>query len=358
MKLGIASVLAVVGTLVIISGARQALAGQAAEGDDSVVAVVDGESISRDDVRANASEALEGLVEDRLRFEADARSREHEIIRDTLNGMITDRVLRLEADAQGLTVDQLLAGEVESQTVEPGEAEIQSVYQANLQQLINLPREDALERVRQFLVQQSYEQALVSYVEGLRETYGVESHLEPYRVAVEIAGYPSRGPEEAPIVMVEFSDFECPFCRETLPILEQIQDAYQGQIRFVYRQFPLTDIHPRAQKAAEASLCADEQGEFWAMHDLLFADPIELEIASLKVKAESLGLDRGVFDACLDSGKYAARIDEEMLEGLGAGVTGTPTVIINGRPLIGAQPYEAYAAVIEEELALAGADGR
>jgi protein-disulfide isomerase len=317
---------------------------------DRVLAVVVGETITGGEVRDLAAEALEGLENERLRFEADSRMREHEIVRETLNGMVTDRLLRMESEASGVTVEELLAREVESQVAEPAEAEIQDVYQANLQQLISVPRTEGLARVRQFLIQESYDLALVVYVERLREDYGVRLELGPYRVDVETDGFPSRGPEDAPIVMVEFSDFECPYCRQSLPVFEDLEEAYAGQIRFVYRQFPLTEIHPRAQKAAEASLCADEQGAFWDMHDLLFADPVELETASLKVKAESLGLDRGDFDSCLDSGKYRDRIAAEIREGFSLGVSGTPTVLINGRPLTGSQPYEAYSSIIDEEL--------
>jgi protein-disulfide isomerase len=336
--------------LLLVGAGSGHLRAQTPTGDEVILAIVDGEAITESTVRTEAGVALEGLEFERLRFEADARSREHGIILDKLNGMVTDRVLRMASEEEGITLDELLAREVESRIVEPSETEIQNVYQANLQQLASLGRAEGLARVRQFLVQQSYDVALVEYVEGLRETYGVEYRLGPYRVDVTTQGFPYRGPEDAPVVIVEFSDFECPYCRQTLPVLEQIQEDYAGQIRFVYRQFPLSDIHPRAQKAAEASLCADEQGRFWDMHDLLFADPIELEVASLKVKAETLGLNRQTFDACLDSGKYQGRVAEEIREGFSLGVNGTPTVIINGRPLTGAQPYEAYASVIDEEL--------
>ncbi len=252
MNLRITAIAGVMGAAVLALAAP--IPGMAVqEGSDAaVLAIIEGAAITDADVRALASDALEGLEHQRLRFEADARSQEHGIVQDTLNGMITDRVLQMESEAQGMTVEELLAGEVESRIVEPGETEIQNVYQANLQQLINLPRAEGLARVRQFLVQQSYDLALVTYVEGLRDDYGVESQLGPYRVDVRTNGFPARGPEDAPIVMVEFSDFECPFCRQTLPVLEDIQEEYQGQIRFVYRQFPLADIHPRAQKAAES----------------------------------------------------------------------------------------------------------
>jgi protein-disulfide isomerase len=353
MELGIAAP-GVMALLLTLTVPQDGVGAQQERPDGAVLAVVDGESITEDDVRELAANALERLEHERLRFDAESRGREHQIVQDTLNGMVTDRLLLMESEAQGVTVDELLAREVESQIAQPAESEIQNVYQANLQQLISLPRPEGLERVRQFLLQESYDLALVNYVEALRETYGVEFRLGPYRVAVETAGFPSRGPEDAPVVVVEFSDFECPYCRQTLPVLEEIQETYRGQIRFVYRQFPLSDIHPRAWKAAEASLCAHDAGQFWAMHDLLFADPIELEVASLKVKAETLGLDRSAFDICLDSGRYAEQVADEIREGFSIGVNGTPTVIINGRPMTGAQPYEAYAAVIEEELERAG----
>jgi protein-disulfide isomerase len=314
------------------------------------IALVDGVPITEDEILAAAAGDLEDLENERLQFEAEARSREHQIIAGTLEQMIIDRLLDAESEKRGVSRDQLLDLEVWARVPEPTVAEIESVYQANLQQLIALPREEAIGRVTQFLNQRNYDSALAVYIDGLKEEYSVEERLEPYRVAVETEGYPAHGPENAPITLIEFSDFECPFCRQTQPVLDQIETRFEDSIRFVFRQFPLTDIHPRAQKAAEASLCAGDQGEFWPMHDLLFAEPIELEVASLKFKADSLGLDRDVFDSCLDSSKYASRVDEEIRDGILAGVSATPTIFINGRQLTGALPYEEYVAIIEEEL--------
>jgi protein-disulfide isomerase len=205
-------------------------------------------------------------------------------------------------------------------------------------------------QVRQFLLEQNYDRALETFIGDLRDQYGVASNLGPYRVEFDLVDHPSMGSADAPVTIVEFSDFECPFCRRTQPVLDQIEQTYGERIRMVYRQFPLTDIHPRAQKAAEASLCANDQGEFWPMHDALFAEPIELEVASLKFKAAELGLDTAAFNQCLDSGMHAARVRDDLKAGMAAGVTGTPTIYINGRPVSGAQDFAAYAAIIDDEL--------
>jgi protein-disulfide isomerase len=172
----------------------------------------------------------------------------------------------------------------------------------------------------------------------------------PQRTEIDTAGYPARGPATAPVTIVEFSDFECPFCGRLFPTLKAVENIYLDRVRIVYRQFPLRRIHPLAQKAAEASLCANEQGRFWEMHDSLFGDQEHLTVDALKARAVELKLDTAAFNACLDSGKKVAAIDKDIADGAKAGVTGTPTMFINGRMMVGAQPYAQIQAVIEEEL--------
>jgi protein-disulfide isomerase len=172
----------------------------------------------------------------------------------------------------------------------------------------------------------------------------------PPRTEIATAGFPARGPATAPVTIVEFSDFECPFCGRLFPTLKAVENIYVDRIRIVYRQFPLRRIHPLAEKAAEASLCANEQGRFWEMHDSLFGDQEHLTVDALKARAVSLKLDTAAFNACLDSGREAAAIDKDIAEGTKAGVTGTPAMFINGRMLVGAQPFAAIQAIIEEEL--------
>jgi protein-disulfide isomerase len=179
---------------------------------------------------------------------------------------------------------------------------------------------------------------------------GLQSLQEPLRTEIATAGHPARGPATAQVTIVEFSDFECPFCGRLFPTLKAVEKIYVGRVRIVYRQFPLRKLHPRAQKAAEASLCAGEQGRFWEMHDSLFSDQERLTVDALKARAVELKLDTATFNACLDSGKEVAAIDQDILDGARAGVTGTPTLFINGRKMVGNQPYAAIQAVIEDEL--------
>jgi protein-disulfide isomerase len=172
----------------------------------------------------------------------------------------------------------------------------------------------------------------------------------PPRTEIATAGFPARGPATAPVTIVEFSDFECPFCGRLFPTLKAVENIYLDRVRIVYRQFPLRRIHPMAEKAAEAALCANEQGRFWDMHDSLFSDQEHLMVDALKARAAALKLDTAAFNACLDSGREAATIDKDIAEGTKAGVTGTPAMFINGRMLVGAQPFAAIQAIIEEEL--------
>ena len=137
-------------------------------------------------------------------------------------------------------------------------------------------------------------------------------------------------------------------------ILMEENAKYGDQVRIVFRQFPLDNLHPNARKAAEASLCAKDQGKFWEMHDSMFENQRQLKVADLKRQAGEIGLESGAFDECLDSGRYADQVQADLEAGTGAGVTGTPAFLINGRFLSGAQPLEAFEKVIDDELARAG----
>jgi protein-disulfide isomerase len=160
---------------------------------------------------------------------------------------------------------------------------------------------------------------------------------------------PSLGAPGADVVLVEFSDFQCPYCSRAQPTLRKVRETYGEKVRFVFVDFPL-DFHPLAQKAHEAAYCAEDQGKFWPMYDRLFSSEGKLDIANLKAYATELGLDAKAFGTCLDSGKHAERTETAMSEGARNGVTGTPAFFINGRMLVGAQPFESFASVIEDEL--------
>lgn len=173
--------------------------------------------------------------------------------------------------------------------------------------------------------------------------------------SVDVAGLasddPAKGDPNAPITIVEFSDFECPFCgrfySSTLPQIQTLID--EGKVRFVYRDFPLS-FHPQAQPAAEAGECANEQGKFWEFHNLIFENQQSLNDASYKQWAADLGLNTAQFNSCVDSSKYRTEVLEDFAAGQAAGVSGTPTFFINGEKLVGAQPYSAFEAIFNKYL--------
>ncbi len=173
------------------------------------------------------------------------------------------------------------------------------------------------------------------------------------KVDVALGNNPVLGKKDAKVTIVEFSDLQCPFCErfdtETFP---QLKKAYidTGKVRFAYRHFPLP-IHPQAPKAAEAAACANSQGKFWEVVAEIFRDQSNIQVADLKQKAARIGLSASQFDRCLDSGEKKSEVDRDQSDGSTAGVTGTPTFFINGRPLVGAQPFSQFQAVIERELA-------
>jgi protein-disulfide isomerase len=185
-------------------------------------------------------------------------------------------------------------------------------------------------------------------------TAGPTATVGPVEVSAD--DDPAIGPEDAPVTIIEFADFQCPYCEafntQTLP---QILSNYGDRVRFVFRDFPLTSIHAYALKAAEAAECADDQGAYWKYHDLLFQNQSALDDASLKGYAASLGLDTTTFDDCLDSDQPQSEIQKDFQDGTTAGVQGTPSFFINGMPLVGAQPYSAFQAAIEAALKAAGA---
>ena len=201
----------------------------------------------------------------------------------------------------------------------------------------------------------------------IRATQGrarAEAKFEPQDMT--IAGAPSLGAADAPVTLVEFTDYQCPYCRrhnaQTKPQL--VKDYVEtGKLKYVLREFPLAQIHPQAPKAAEAALCAGDQGQYWAMNEVFFRDQRKLTLADLKEHAEGLGLDPAAFAACLDGGKYTARVQNDLQDGMKAGVRGTPTFFLGlsdpedptriraTKALRGAQPYAVFKQTIEALLA-------
>ena len=169
------------------------------------------------------------------------------------------------------------------------------------------------------------------------------------KVNIKLGDAPVKGPSAAKVTLIEFSDFQCPFCSRVNPTLKQIEDEYKGKIKIAFRNLPLP-FHDKAHLAAEAALAANEQGKFWAMHDKLFANQQALDRPNLDKYAQELGLNMAKFTAALDSGKFKDKVDQDAKEGASVGATGTPTFFINGNRLVGAQPADKFKELIDAEL--------
>lgn len=321
------------------------------------LAVVNGETITEAEVLKAAAADLARLDANKPQPPAAYDRARLEVLWTALNSLIDDKLITASASRDKITKEHLLESEVESNVATPSPDEVDAFYEANKDR-IPLPKAQALPQVRQYMIDQSRKRYHDMLIARLKRDFSVKTFLDPVRTEIATAGYPSKGPASAPVVIVEFSDFECPFCGRLFPILKAVEQNYPDKVRIVYRQFPLTSIHPRAQKAAEASLCANEQKKFWEFHDSMFADQSDLTVDALKRRAVQLKLDAAAFNSCLDSGRQAAAVKTDADEGAKAGVTGTPAMFINGRLLAGVAPYADIREIIEDELQRAAAGGR
>jgi len=215
--------------------------------------------------------------------------------------------------------------------------------------------EQLMERIKQFLLKDKKQKAIDTWIARKTQKNPVEVYLKkPTRPVrdVPIGDSPVRGNENAKVTIVEFSDFQCPFCSRGAEIVEKITTKYGDKVKVVFKNFPLP-FHTMAPLAAEAALCAEQQnkGNFWKLHDLMFGDQQNLQKTALAEKAKKMGLKEDVFVKCLDSRKNKSIVDRDMKLGKKVGVKSTPTFFVNGKMVNGAQPVEVFSEIIEEELA-------
>lgn len=273
--------------------------------------------------------------------------------RAALDDIVADMAIAEAARAKSMTPEAYETAELATRLQPVTDAQVSAFYEGNKSQMQGRSLDEMKPLIRDFLEQQHRAEARQQLVTELRKNGPpVRVLLAAPRVEVAIAPTdPVKGKANARVTIVEFSDFQCPYCQRVLPTLRRVEEAYGDQVRVVWKDFPLTQVHPQAFKAAEAAHCAEDQGKFWAYHDRLFADQQALQPEALKASAASLGLDTKQFEACLDSSKYAERVRAGQAEGSRVGVRSTPTFFINGREVGGAQPYEVFATIIDEELA-------
>jgi protein-disulfide isomerase len=293
---------------------------------------------------------LESAVEAQLK---QLETQRHALLEGALDGLIDKRLLQREAIDRGITLDQLLEQEVTSKAPPVADSEIDTWYSQNRSRLGTNTKEQLAPQIRTFLEQQAGAQQTTALLAKLRAKYPVEVYFEPLRHELDLSNATWKGPENAPVTVVEFSDFQCPACQGFNPTVSQLLAAYPEQVRIAFLQSPLRQIHPQAQDAAEASLCAREQNKFWEFHDALFADQSKLQIADLKSTARLLGMNGEAFDACLDGDTQAGAVQADLNQAARVGASGTPSVFVNGRPTTpGRVPsLETLKELIDDELA-------
>ncbi len=270
--------------------------------------------------------------------------------RATIEEIIANRLLEDEAKARGIDRPTLVEREIASKAPAPTDAEIAAWFQANQARVNGATLDQVRAPIKNLLIEQRMDAARATLVESLKAKTTITINLEPPRVEVTDGGRAPRGNPKAAVEVIEFSDFQCPFCLRANPTVEQVMKTYGDKIKFVYRHYPLQN-HPNARPAAEASACAEVQGKFWEYHDRLFANPTKLSDPDLKAHAAALGLDTAKFNACVDNHQQKPGVDADMAAAEAVGVTGTPAFFINGRSIEGAQPFESFKRVIDEELA-------
>ena len=280
--------------------------------------------------------------------------------KEAVDQLVDDYLLQQAAKKEKLSVSDYIKREVDDKVVaEVNDATAKKFYDDNKNKIPALKTAGSYDKIKDRLIaalrqrdaQQQHEQLLAR----LRKDSDAKILLEPPRINVNLsaAGHPALGPKNAPVTMIEFGDFQCPFCKRSEDAVKAVHEKYGDKVRLVFMDFPLS-FHPHAMPAANAARCAGAQDKFWQYHDALFADQSKLEPADLKATAKTLGLDTAKFNACFDKNQYSQAIQKDLDEGHKLNVTGTPTFFIDGREIVGAEPTENFETIIDEELAKNG----
>lgn len=281
------------------------------------------------------------------------RQQMYQTRRQVLESEIYQRLLEEAAAAEGLTAAEYEQRELEAAVTPPSEQQIEQVMN---QYRSRLAKEDdkAREQVVNYLAQQAQQAAQADLRQRLFEAAEVRISLEPPRMDPKIQAHnPARGPADAPVTLIEYTDYQCPYCDRVQETIDRVMEVYEGQVRHVFKNLPLP-MHAQAELAAQAGLCAADQGQFWQLHDWMFANKNNLSRDSIVTAAGELGLSSDELAACLDNQTHAPHVQQDMEEARGFGITGTPGFLVNGRLVTGAQPFEAFAQIIDEELRKAG----
>jgi protein-disulfide isomerase len=306
-----------------------------AQDDSTVVAEVGGVKVTLSELEQQESAKL--LSAHYQYYQAQSKA---------LEELIDNKLLEQKAKSENLTVEQLLDRDIKSQVKDPTEDQMRVYYEGlEVDQPYDTVRDKILEKIRQLRT----DKVRATYVKQLRAQTTVTIDLAPPRAKVDVADAQVLGPKTAQVTLVEFADYECPYCQKVAADVKKLKADYGDRVAFTYKDFPLP-MHARAEKAAEATRCASKQNKFWEFHDEIFRSK-ELDVDQLKAQARALKLDATEFDKCLDSGQGAIPVARDKKEGMRLGITGTPSFFINGHYLSGALDYAALRQVVEQQLA-------
>jgi protein-disulfide isomerase len=304
----------------------------------AVAAVVGGETITMGELDAEARDQLSKVS-----------MQIYQIKKRVLDSMIEDKLLAAAAKKKGVAVEKYMEEEIGSKATPPSDEEVKALYDAR-KGAINKPFEEVKDQIAAFLAQNKKMQAQAEVLAALRKDAIVKIELNPPRTRIELGdAAPSMGDKDAKVTLVEFSDYQCPFCKRVRPTIWRLMDEYKGKIRYVFLDFPLS-FHKDSKKAHEAARCAGDQGKYFEFNRKVFDTQEKISVADLKNDAKELKLDTKKFDECLDAGTYARAVDESIKKGADSGVSGTPAFFINGIMISGSQPYEAFKDLIDSEL--------
>jgi predicted DsbA family dithiol-disulfide isomerase len=344
-----AAALGLIASTLSLAGPRCAASAESSSSGQNAIGIIGKERISEAEVVAANQADFDRLQSDyetqRRQLELKYAKSRHDLVQQQLDKRLDRDALDKEAKSRGVATDAVLADiKVEA----PTDEEARAFYEANKER-IKQPYEAVAPKVREYLTTQRHQAATRSFYDDLRAKHGIRSLLDRYRVSVAAIG-PARGQSTAPVTIIEFGDFQCPYCKVSEASLRTLMERYPRDVRIVFRNLPLTQLHPDAKIAAEAAVCADRQGKFWEMHDAMYDDQNGLNMEALKSTATHLGLNPDRFSACIADGSAGQALDLDAKAARDLGLTGTPYFFINGRPLDGDVPIEKFESIIQDEL--------
>lgn len=314
--------------------------------NEAVVASWNGGSLTYADLTGT-------IKNDLTKLEADYLTTRYDTETQAMEAHIAEAVLDLEAKKRGLaSADALLTAEVDQKVATPSDAEVQEAWNIVQRKFRGQPLEAVRPQVENMVLQRKRGERYMALLGELKVAWGVNAQL-PFpnlpRFDVSVDDDPITGPENAPVTIIQFADYQCSYCGSAQETMDQVMKTYDGKVRFVFRDFPL-DFHESATPAAVAANCAIPQGKFWNMHGAIMKNQQALSDADFNRLAEEFGIDRGKWDACRKDPAMKAEVDKDMRDGAALGVTGTPAFFVNGIFLNGAQPYSKFQAIIDREL--------